>query len=191
MRINSLKSILKTAVYGATVLLLGAGVAGAQTTVYLTAAPTSTTLPDGSSVPMWGYTCGTSSPVGSCAAANPNAGGAWSPVIITVATGTDLQINLTNALSFTPTGGGAANAIPTSIMILGQLGGGLGTTATSTPSPVHDNQGSTWPIANNGSVFTPPTQGNRVQSFSTEVTVAGGATTLTWTAPRPGTYMLE
>src|SRR5205807_1513832 len=39
-------------------------------------------------------------------------------------------------------------------------------------------------------VGTPPAQGNRVQSFSTEV-AAGGTATLTWTAPRPGTYLIE
>src|SRR5438309_339874 len=39
-------------------------------------------------------------------------------------------------------------------------------------------------------VGVPPTQGTRVQSFSTEV-AAGATTSLTWTAPRPGTYLLE
>jgi hypothetical protein len=55
MRINDLGSILKTAAHGATVLLLGAGLAGAQPQqVSLTAGPTAATLPDGSVVPMWG-----------------------------------------------------------------------------------------------------------------------------------------
>ncbi len=192
MRINSVKSILKTAVHVATVLLLGAGVAGAQQQVNLTAGYVTTTMPDGSSVPMWGYSCGAvvSGSTATCAAANKNAGGNWSPVIITVASGQDLQINLTNNLSFTPTGSSTANNIPTSIVIVGQLGGGLGTSATSTPSPTHDNQGATWPIAN-GAIFTPPTQGSRVQSFAKEVNVGDGAPALTWTAPRPGTYLLE
>ena len=49
MRINSLKAILKTAVRGAAVLLLGAGVAAAQQQVNLTAGPTHRCiLPDGS-----------------------------------------------------------------------------------------------------------------------------------------------
>ena len=57
MRLNSLKAILKTAVRGASVLLLGAGMASAQS-VNLTAGPSTLILPDGNSVPMWGYTCG-------------------------------------------------------------------------------------------------------------------------------------
>ena len=56
---NYLKASLKTAVLITTVLLLGAGLTLAQQTVNLTAAPSSVTLPDGSVVPMWGYTCGT------------------------------------------------------------------------------------------------------------------------------------
>jgi hypothetical protein len=156
--------------------------------VNLTAGPTTATLPDGSVVPMWGYSCGAvvTGSTATCAAANPNAAGSWSPVLITVPTGTDLTINLTNSLSFSN-----GNRVPTSIMIVGQLGGGLGKAATSTPSPSHNNQPSTWPIANNGSVFTPPAQGPRVQSFSTEAKVGAVAATLTWTAPRPGTYLLE
>src|SRR5256885_1077994 len=101
MRINSLKAILKTSVRAATVLLLAVGAASAQQQVNLTAAATSTTLPDGSSVPMWGYSC---QPLGSvmstatCAALNKSGGSGWSPVIITVPAGQDLQINLTNSL---------------------------------------------------------------------------------------------
>src|SRR5207249_6449114 len=58
----------------------------------------------------------------------------------------------------------------------------------------HAPQGATWPIAGdtNGATFNPPAQGPRVQSFATEV--ASGAptsTSLTWTAPRPGTYLIE
>jgi hypothetical protein len=70
MRINSLKAIGKAAARGAAVLLFGAGLAGAQTTVTLTAAPATASLPDGSGVPMWGYTCGATTG-GSCAALNP------------------------------------------------------------------------------------------------------------------------
>jgi len=76
MRINSLKAIIKTAARGAAVLLLGAGMAGAQQQITLTAARTNTTLPDGSLVPMWGYSCGTvvSGSTATCRALNPNAG---------------------------------------------------------------------------------------------------------------------
>ena len=108
MRMTYFKAILKTAVRGATVLLLGAGVAGAQTagSVSLTAAPTTTTLPDGSVVPMWGYSCGTVASA-TCTSLNPTyavtPSANWSPVVITVATGSagtaSLTINLTNNLT--------------------------------------------------------------------------------------------
>src|SRR5215472_14268895 len=102
MRLNSLKAIVKTALRGAAVLLVGAGVASAQQTINLSAGAATATLPDGTAVPMWGYTCGTpdSASTATCAALNPNAGTGWSPVVITVpvaASGsTSLTINLTN-----------------------------------------------------------------------------------------------
>ena len=58
MRIDNLKAMIRTAIHGATALLLGAGVAAAQQQVNLTAAPTSLALSDGSTTPMWGYFCG-------------------------------------------------------------------------------------------------------------------------------------
>ena len=85
---------------------------------------------------MWGYTCGTAvtGSTATCAALNQNAGTGWSPVVITVPTGATggLTINLTNNLSFAN-----GNTVPTSIMIVGQVGGGLGTVRTTTPSPDH------------------------------------------------------
>ena len=131
MRFNQLTTNLKAAVTAATVLLLGAGLVRAQQTVNLTAAPTSITMPDGTNVPMWGYTCsvtGTALTSGSqsCAATNTGAAG-WSPVVITVPSGQDLTISLTNNLPITPGGSG----IPTSLMIVGQLGGGLGSPTSS------------------------------------------------------------
>src|SRR5258708_11671259 len=102
MRLTNLKTILRTAIQGATVLLLGTCVASAQQQINLTAGPTTLTLPDGSIVPMWGYTCGTVvSSTATCARLNPTAA-AWSPVVITVPTGAagGLQINLTNPLTF-------------------------------------------------------------------------------------------
>src|SRR5664279_211088 len=190
MRSNDLKATLKTAVLAVNLLLLAVGVSLAQQQVNLTAGPAPLILPDGSTVPMWGYTCaGTTvitSSTATCAALNSAAAGIgqWSPVVITVPTGQDLQINLTNNLSFN------GNNIPTYLVIVGQLGGGLGTGATYTPSPVHDAQGVTWPTANTGAQNTPPPQGQRVQSFSTEV-AAGAPTPLVWKAPRPGTYLIE
>jgi len=194
MRLNSLRSIVKAAVLGASVLLLGAGLASAQQQINLTAGAGSTTLPDGSTVPMWGYTCGAAVAGSTATCTNTKASG-WSPVVITVPTGATggLTINLTNSL-----------AVPTSITIVGQLGGGLGTVgsgctgggATCTPPPDHSKAQAvaTWPIAGDPtspSGITPPPQLTRVQSFGTEVAV--GATTLlpAWATLRPGTYLLE
>src|SRR5882762_7732959 len=204
MRFNYLKTTLKTAVLAVSVLLLGVGVAIAQQTVNLTAAPTTTTMPDGTVVPMWGYACGAAvaanpAPVANCAKLNPAALTAttttpagWSPVVITTSPGQALTISLTNSLSFTA--GTGTNTVPTSIMIVGQVGGGLGALAqrTTTLSPDHSNLPSstaTWPIVGSAPAFTPPPQGARVQSFSTEV-AAGATTSLTWAAPRPGTYLI-
>ena len=81
--------------------------------------------------------------------------------------GQELDITLTNHL---PT--------PTSIVILGQLGGGLGAPIMA-DSPVHAPQtNTTWPT-NAGGTFTPPAQGPRVQSFGSEA-AAGGSQTYTW-----------
>jgi len=158
MRFNYLKTILKTAVLVTTVLLLGGSLAVAQ--VSLTAAPSTLVTPDGATVQMWGYTCGTAAGA-TCAKLNTSVAG-WSPVVITVPTGSPLTINLTNNL---PVG------VPTSLVIVGQLGGGLGTVgsgctggASCTPSPTHDVQGATWPAADPGTTNTPPSQGPRVQS---------------------------
>jgi hypothetical protein len=189
MRTNNLKDKSKAGLRVVGILSFAAVVAFGQQQVNMTAGPASLTMPDGSTVPMWGYSCGAvvSGSTATCAALNPAAGTGWSPVVITVPTGQDLVINLKNSLTF------AAGPLPTSLTIVGQLGGGLGTTATSTASPDHSGAQTnvTWPIANNGGgTGTPPSQGPRVQSFSTEV-AAGATTALTWKAPRPGTYLLE
>ncbi len=143
MRLNSLKAIVKTALRGAAVLLLGAGVASAQQTINLSAGPTTATLPDGNAVPMWGYSCGAvvTTATATCARLNPALTG-WSPVLITVPVATSgstsLTISLTNNLTF------GANNIPTSLTIVGQLGGGLGRAARGArachmhePRPLH------------------------------------------------------
>ncbi len=101
-----------------------------------------------------------------------------------VAPGDELQITLTNALP-----------VPTSIVILGQVGGGLGT-PVKMGSPTHITQTqTTWP-GNVGSpdttAFVPPAQLDRVKSFGTEV--ANGTTSaspLVWTGLKPGTYIYE
>ncbi len=202
MHSNTLKAMIKTALRGATVLLLGTGAVNAQQQINLSAAPSTLTLPDGSSVPMWGYSCGAvaTGSTATCASLNSTAAaGSWSPVVITIPTGQALTINLTNNLSFAA--GTGTNGVPTSLMIVGQIGGGLGDAnqRTTTASPNHVDQGVTWPTANTGATFTPPTQPNRVQSFGTEV-APGSTAALTWgpsasnasAAPlRPGTYLLE
>ena len=194
MRTHNIKAILKAAARVFGLLLFGAVVTFAQQQVNLTAGPATAILPDGTAVPMWGFSCGTlvTGSTATCGALNPAVAlGGWSPVVITVPTGQSLTINLKNNLSFLN-----GNTVPTSLVIVGQLGGGLGTTATSTAPPDHTNaQPLTWPIAGNApgtpltGVGTPPTQGTRVQSFSTEV-AAGATAALTWTTPRPGTYLM-
>src|SRR5260221_12632139 len=177
MRSNTIKSLLVRSGLAAFVLLLPIGAAFAQS-VSLTAAATTATLPDGQIVPMWGYTCSAvTAPVGStCANLNPAAPAAtatapagWSPVIITVPSGTAaFTITLTNSLPA---------PIPTSLVIVGQIGGGLGLPPARTPRPAHALQGATWPIAGapdignpdpaGNATFTPPAQGDPVQSFAT------------------------
>ncbi len=183
MRFNFIKSSLKTAVLATSILLLGASLAVAQS-VSLTAAPANLTTPDGATVPMWGYTCTAVVAPATCTSLNPAAAaGTWSPVVITVPPG-PLAITLTNSLPA---------PVPTSLTIVGQLGGGLGT-PTSVASPVHPDQTLTWPAAGGAGdpINRPPAQLPRVQSFGTEV--AAGATTaspLTWANLRPGTYLIE
>ncbi|PTB18449.1 hypothetical protein C9I57_22900 [Trinickia symbiotica] len=188
MRTDVLKApimgLARTAAVAASILAFTSGMALAQS-VNLTVKASTANLPDGQSVPMWGYVCGTVTAPATCAASNANAGTGWSPVVITVPPG-PLTINLTNSLP---------GQVPTSLSIIGQLGGGLGATATSTPSPAHPPQVATWPIAGSATSataakFTPPAQGPRVQSFSTEVS-NGSTTALTWNNLRPGTYLIE
>jgi hypothetical protein len=183
----------------AALALLLTGHASQAQSVNLTAAPTSTTLPDGQNVPMWGYHCSDAGSNGAtCAAANPavqTAGTGWSPIVIKVpyvgtatASSTSLTINLTNKLTFATTT--TANNVPTSLTIVGQLGGGLGSGGTATASPVHTGQGVTWPTADLTTTSTPPAQVPRVQSFGTEV-ATNATTALTWSNLRPGTYLIE
>src|SRR2546429_4294392 len=142
MRSKNHKSVLMHAGLAASVLLLASGATFAQQQVNLSAGVAAAIMPDGTTVPMWGYSCDATQVAGStagCTALNPAVAagtapaGTWSPVVITVPTGQDLQINLTNNLSF----GSTPNTIPTSLVIVGQLGGGLGHTATTTTSPDH------------------------------------------------------
>src|SRR4029077_4278126 len=143
MRTNNMKAILKAALRVICILPFAAVAAFGQT-VNLTAGPATATLPDGSAVPMWGYSCGTPVAGATCAKLNPAAAvGVWSPVVITVPPG-PLTISLTNNLTF------GANSVPTSLVIAGQVGGGRGdlTQRPFGPSPGHSGaQPITWPIA--------------------------------------------
>jgi hypothetical protein len=221
MQTKNFKAMLKSATLVLTILALATVAAFGQQPINLAAAPTTYTAPDGTTIPMWGYFCGApvSGSTATCAALNP-ASATWSPVVITVpvaapGSATSLTINLTNNLTFTPVGATTANTIPTSIVIVGQVGGGLGNALqrTTAASPDHSlAQGCpTWFIADpntppgkpctaNDSGAQPPVQGPRVQSFGTEVAALGVTPTspqvasgsaLTWTNLRPGTYLLE
>src|SRR2546423_4935708 len=119
MRSNNSKSRLTRSGLAASVLLLAGGAAFAQQQINLTAGPTSLTLPDGSVVPMWGYTCDATQVAGStatCAKLNPNAPAAtattpagWAPVGVTGPTRPDPTLKLPNKLSFYPGGGTSDN----------------------------------------------------------------------------------
>lgn len=190
MRANLVKAIQHTARATFAAVVLASSVSFADT-VNLTAGPTQAALPDGQVVPMWGYSCGAvvAGSTATCAASNPTAGVNWSPVVITIPSGTSLTINLTNSLSF------GTSSIPTSVVIVGQLGGGLGAAPARMASPAHPPQGTTWPGQLGGTgpgdtVFTPPLQKDRVRSFSTEV-AASATTPLTWNNLRPGTYLIQ
>src|SRR5882672_7552332 len=102
MSSNSNKAGLIKSALAVSALLFANGLALAQSTVTLTAAPTTTILPDGQAVPMWGYACGAVSGTGvSCTAANGAAqlGGVWQPPLITVPSGQPLTITLINQLT--------------------------------------------------------------------------------------------
>src|SRR5713101_3826748 len=103
MRTNNFKAILKAALRVVCILPFAAAAAFGQQTVNLTAAPTSVTLPDGSTVPMWGYFCGAAAAgaTATCGPLNPTSvstvtgvPSTWSPVVITVPPG-PLTIYLT------------------------------------------------------------------------------------------------
>ena len=146
---------------------------GLSQTVSLTAQPMTTALRDGTASPMWGF-CQTGAT--GCAP-----GGAWAPGPTLVAAGGDtLSITLTNNLK-----------LPTSLVILGQIGGGVGS-PTMMAGPVHSGQSFTT-FPGNGAAdtpFVPPAQGPRVRSFGQEVG-PGTTATLTWNNLKPGTYIYE
>lgn len=192
MRTNIMKnSRLQASVLTLGLLLATGTTFAASTTVNLTAQRARTTFPDGTTVPMWGM-CSTDTAGAVSLGGATLTGGActttvanWAPgPIITIpydAAGTSLTINLINNL---PT--------PTSLVILGQLGGGVGQ-PNKEPSPVHLPSEVSWPGTPEvgGPVFTPPAQGLRARSFSPEAAANGGTQTYTWANLKPGTYIYE
>src|SRR5260221_11293457 len=102
MRSNNFKSVLKHAGLVASVLLLASGAAFAQQQVNLTAGAATAILPDGTAVPMWGYSCGAAAggSTATCGALNPQEPtGSWAPGGVPVPTGQSGYIKLTNTLS--------------------------------------------------------------------------------------------
>ncbi len=171
MNAMSLKSLLQMCTL-ASLSLVAVNRTSAQVVVNLTAQRMSITLPDGKIAPMWGF-C-TPDTVLSCSKS-------WAPgPTITVPVNQTLTINLTNNL---PT--------PTSIVVLGQLGGGLGK-PSMVASPAHETKTqTTWPVNSTATQkFVPPAQADRVQSFGTE-TAPGNSGSYDWSALNPGTYLYE
>jgi hypothetical protein len=206
------KKVTKTVLIGAGSLLLALGAAHAQVAVNLTAARTSTTMPDGNIIPMWGWSCGTVTGTGAaCTQTNgqPQTLSAgltttWQPPLITVPTGQSLTITLSNQLP-----------VATSLTIVGQLpnatpdANGPGNPTRENGRPQHNPQtATTWTTAvTNQAQFTPPTQGARAESFVQEATAATcstsattgvtctpattGSITYTFNNLLPGTYLVE
>ena len=115
---RTFQSLLTRSGLAASALLLACGASFGQQQINLSAGPATATLPDGTAVPMWGYSCGTlvSGSTATCAASKGTTpAGVWSPVVITVPTGQSLTINLTNNLIFTPVGASTPNLVPTSL----------------------------------------------------------------------------
>lgn len=126
-------------------ILLGAGAASAATVErYLKAGPASVAGAPG--VPMWGFAeCDSTFTCGPTTVPGPR---------INAVAGDTVIIHLLNTLT-----------VPTSVVVPGQRGGGLG-------SPV-------------------PLAGNRTQSFGPEAAAATGTAVYTWSAVKAGTYLYQ
>ena len=89
MASNIFRSRLINPGLAASVFLLASGASFAQQ-VNLTAGPANAPLPDGSAVPMWGYSCGAAvtGSTATCAALDPAVTSltptVWSPIVITI-----------------------------------------------------------------------------------------------------------
>jgi large repetitive protein len=134
MSTNPMKLLLQTVLTASA--LLGTTLAIADTTVNMIARQSTVTMPNGVTVPMWQY-CGSVDATTTAAGTPPTYtgtanGGActstsWTPgPTIKVTVGETLTVNLTNNLP-----------VPTSLIVLGHLGGGLGA-PTTMASPNHN-----------------------------------------------------
>ena len=99
-------------------------------------------LPDGSTVPMWGYSCGTPVSWFHCdmRGIESSAGTGWSPVVITVPMRAQQPHHQSDQQPVLHARARVPNTIPTSLTIVGQVGGGLGTAGPAwqvrpTPAP--------------------------------------------------------
>ena len=183
----------KSAALAAT-LLAAAGLASAATTVNITAQRATAVLPDGSTVPMWQF-CGAAATGsagttvgGACPAAGTVAPWAPGPTIV-LPVGDVLTVNLSNSLP-----------VPTSLTIVGQIGGtDLGKPDRDPLLPHAPVTTTTWNV-NAPALFTPPVQGARARSFGPEAGALGSTTpsaAYTWansagaSTLAPGTYLYE
>jgi hypothetical protein len=174
---RTIQSMLKMSLLAGAGLLSTIGVAQAQNTVSLTATRQIALMPDGTSVPMWGWLCGTgtaataggtggAAAVGAtCTQTNGNAqtlgttaiSTVWQPPLIRVplaaaGTNTGLTITLTNTLP-----------VASSLVIYGQTPfstdvNNLGAPVRETGRPQHPTQtATTWTqVLTNQTPFTPP-----------------------------------
>jgi len=199
--------MLKSASLAAALLAVTGLASAATTTVNLTAQTATAALPDGSTVPMWALctndatttaanaalaggqlnnvnVCSTST-TSTTGVVTTTLNGTWAPgPTIVVPAGNSLTLKLNNTLP-----------VPTSLTIVGQIGG----TDTGAPnraaSPTHAAETlTTWPNNVAGS-FTPPAQGSRARSFGPEAAAGTAATpgtaTYSWTTLQPGTYLYQ
>ncbi len=193
-----MKTLTKTVLLATGALLLASGAAQAQVALSLTASRTSTTLPDGNIVPMWGWSCGAvtqGTGTATCTQTNgqpqtlATATGlatSWQPPLISVPTGNTLTITLSNQLP-----------VPTSLTIVGQLpnptadANGPGNPTRETAARTHNPQGATTWAAVVPNSFTPPVQGARAESFVQEAAATTGSIIYTFSNLRPGTFLIE
>jgi hypothetical protein len=191
MRPRNFHQTLNAVLLSLALLLLPATFSLAQT-VNLTATRQTTTLPDGKTVPMWGWVCGSATAGATCTAANgqpqtTGTPGPWQPPLIVVslpsgnATTGSFTINLANTLP-----------VETSLVIMGQLpGGGLGSPVREASPRTHAEQTETTWTNNIAATFQPPAQGQRVRSFAPEAAPNSGSSSYTWAALKPGTYLIS